>query len=145
MWQKDTDAIMNAFRDEEAVIGLLYKSQTYTVKGWKAPVEWVYPKEGGIPYISGTSIGIFEQTREGYGEIWFELGGRKTMSRMTTAEGVLEAIYSLAGVTPPAENDDAIFRGHPLAVAPKGAAAVFYAIWPAAIVVGAFFIRRRQT
>ncbi|MBI3512674.1 MAG: extracellular solute-binding protein, partial [Proteobacteria bacterium] len=56
IWQKDTDAIMNAFRDEEAVIGLLYKSQTYTVKGWKAPVEWVYPKEGGIPYISGTSI-----------------------------------------------------------------------------------------
>ena len=56
IWQKDTDAIMNAFRDEEAVIGLLYKSQTYTVKGWNAPVEWVYPKEGGISYISGTSI-----------------------------------------------------------------------------------------
>ncbi|HEX2117292.1 MAG TPA: extracellular solute-binding protein [Alphaproteobacteria bacterium] len=56
VWAKDTDSIMNAFRDEEAVIGLLYKSQTYTVKGWKTPVEWVYPKEGGIPYISGTSI-----------------------------------------------------------------------------------------
>ncbi len=56
VWAKDTDSIMNAFRDEEALIGLLYKSQTYTVKGWKTPVEWVYPKEGGIPYISGTSI-----------------------------------------------------------------------------------------
>jgi spermidine/putrescine-binding protein len=56
VWAKDTDSIMNAFRDEEAVIGLLYKSQTFTVKGWKTPVEWVYPKEGGIPYISGTSI-----------------------------------------------------------------------------------------
>jgi spermidine/putrescine-binding protein len=56
VWAKDTDSIMNAFRDEEAVIGLLYKSQTYTVKGWNTPVEWVYPKEGGIPYISGTSI-----------------------------------------------------------------------------------------
>jgi putative spermidine/putrescine transport system substrate-binding protein len=57
IWAKDTDSIMNALRDEEAVIGLLYKSQTYTVKDWKTtPVEWVYPKEGGIPYVSGTSI-----------------------------------------------------------------------------------------
>ena len=37
------------------------------------------------------------------------------MSRVTTAEGVLETIYALAGVTPPAEDEDAIFRGHPLA------------------------------
>jgi len=56
IWAKDTDSIMNALRTEEAVIGILYKSQTYTVKGWNAPVEWVYPKEGGIPYSSGTSI-----------------------------------------------------------------------------------------
>jgi spermidine/putrescine-binding protein len=56
MWVKDTDSIMNAYRDEEAVIGLLYKSQTFTVQGWKAPVAWVYPKEGGVPFISGTGI-----------------------------------------------------------------------------------------
>ncbi len=56
IWVKDTDSIMNAFRTEEAVIGLLYKSQTYTVQGWNAPVEWVYPSEGGIPYVSGTCI-----------------------------------------------------------------------------------------
>ena len=53
------------------------------------------------------------------------------MSRMTTAEGVLETIYSIAGVTPPT-NDDEVFRGHPLAVPPRGAATVFYGIWPAA-------------
>ena len=40
--------------------------------------------------------------------------------------------------------DDDVFRGHPLAVAPKGAAAVFYGIWPALTVVGAFIVRRRQ-
>lgn len=56
IWAKDTDSIMNALRTEEAVIGILYKSQTYTVKGYNAPVEWAYPKEGGIPYSSGTSI-----------------------------------------------------------------------------------------
>jgi len=56
IWAKDTDTMMNAMRTEDALIGILYKSQTYTVKGWNTPVEWVYPKEGGIPYTSGTLI-----------------------------------------------------------------------------------------
>ena len=30
----------------------------------------------------------------------------RSMSRMTTAEGVLEAIYALAGIAPPAEDDE---------------------------------------
>jgi hypothetical protein len=97
-----------------------------------------------VRYMSATSIGLFEQTAPHYGEIWYELGGKKEMSRATTAESALETIYDLAGVKPPVETDDEIFRGHPLAVAPKGAAAVFYGIWPASIVLGAFFIRRRQ-
>jgi ABC-2 type transport system permease protein len=95
-----------------------------------------------VRYVSATSIGLFEQTSSGYGEIWYDLGGKKTMSRVTTAEGVLEAIYSLAGVTQPVETDESIFRGHPLAVAPKGAAAVFYGIWPALVLAGGFFARR---
>jgi MYXO-CTERM domain-containing protein len=97
-----------------------------------------------VQYIANTSTGLFEQTSQHYGEIWYDLGGRRAMSRMTTAEGVLETIYSLAGVTPPAENGDVVFRGHPLAVPPKGAATVFYGIWPAAIVAGLFFVRRRR-
>src|SRR5437764_700596 len=56
IWAKDTDTMMNSMRTEDAVIGILYKSQTYTVKGWNAPVEWVYPKEGGIAYTYGTCI-----------------------------------------------------------------------------------------
>jgi MYXO-CTERM domain-containing protein len=96
-----------------------------------------------IHYVSATSIGIFEQATQHYGEIWYDLGGRRTMSRATTAEGVLETIYDLAGVKPPAETDE-IFRGHPLAVPPKGAATVFYGMWPALVVAGAFFVRRRR-
>ena len=72
------------------------------------------------------------------------LGGRRAMSRTTTAEGVLETIYSLAGIAPPAETGDAIFRGHPLAVPPKRAAAVFYGIWPALVIAGGVFLRRRH-
>jgi hypothetical protein len=97
-----------------------------------------------VHYMSATSIGLFEQTAPHYGEIWYELGGRKTMSRITTAEGVLEAIYEIAGIEPPAEDEESIFRGHPLAVPPKGAATVFYGIWPAVIVASAFLVRRRQ-
>lgn len=96
-----------------------------------------------VQYISATSIGIFEQTAAGYGEIWYFLGGRKTMSRVTTAEGVLETIYSLAGVAPPIESDDAVFRGHPLAVAPKGAGIIFYAMWPCMVAAAALLVRLR--
>src|SRR6266571_5150560 len=95
-----------------------------------------------VQYVSATSIGLFEQNTPHYGEIWYELGGRREMSRVTTAEGVLETIYTLAGVKPPLENEDAIFRGHPLAVPPKGAAAVFYGIWPALVVAGAVLVAR---
>jgi hypothetical protein len=96
-----------------------------------------------VQYVSATSIGLFEQTRPHYGEIWYELGGRREMSRSTTAEGMLETIYDLAGVKPPVESDESIFRGHPLAVPPKGAATVFYGIWPALVVAGALFARRK--
>jgi ABC-2 type transport system permease protein len=98
-----------------------------------------------VQYISATSIGLFEQTSQQYGEIWYELGGRKVMSRVTTAEGVLEAIYELAGMAAPVENDATEFRGHPLAVPPKGAATVFYRLWPALVAGAAFYEFRRHT
>ena len=94
-----------------------------------------------IEYQSNTSIGLFEQSSAGYGEIWYSLGERRTMSRVTSAEGVLESIYSLAGIAPARGEDEDAYRGHPLAVAPKSAAAIFYFLWPAAILVSFFFAR----
>lgn len=96
-----------------------------------------------VQYVSATSIGLFEQTAPHYGEIWYDLGGKRTMSRVTTKDGVLESIYEIAGIAPPAERDD-VFRGHPLAVPPKGAATVFYGIWPALVIAGGFLVRRRH-
>jgi len=101
-----------------------------------------------VDYVSATSVGLFEQTGAHYGEIWYELGGRRTMSRNTTAEGVLEAIYSLAGFgdrSPATSGDHDVFRGHPLAVRPAGAGMVFYIIWPSAVAATAFLMRRRTT
>jgi hypothetical protein len=98
-----------------------------------------------VQYVSATSIGLFEQTREHYGEIWYDLGGRRGMNRLTTAEGVLETIYDLAGVRAPAADGEAVFRGHPLAVAPRGAATVFYGVWPAIVLSGALLVHRSTT
>jgi hypothetical protein len=91
-----------------------------------------------INYVSATSIGLFEQTSAHYGEISYDLNGKNATNRITTAEGVLETIYSLAGISPP-EDDQNIFRGHPLAVVPKGAPLIFYGIWPVFAVAAAFF------
>lgn len=56
IWAQDTDSMMNSMRNGEAIIGLLYKSQTYTVQAWNTPVQWVSPSEGAILYSSGTGI-----------------------------------------------------------------------------------------
>jgi hypothetical protein len=96
-----------------------------------------------VTYVSSTSTGLFEQTSAHYGEIWYDLAGRRTMSRATTAEAVLEAIYQLAGITPPEEGDE-VFRGHPLAVPPRRAATVFYGIWPALVLAAGVFVWRRN-
>ncbi len=96
-----------------------------------------------VRYVSATSIGLFEQSNAGYGEIWYALGGNRTMSRSTTAEGVLEAIYSLAHITPPVVSDNDMFRGHPLATPAQGAGTIFYALWPGIFLASATLARRR--
>ena len=96
-----------------------------------------------VHYVSATSTGLFEQTVDHYGEIWYDLGGQKAVSRETTAEGVLENIFALAALTPPAETG-AIFRGHPLAARPAGAAALLYFLWPTLVLGAGLFALRRQ-
>jgi hypothetical protein len=108
-----------------------------------------------VQYVSATSIGLFEQTNAGYGEIWYEMDGRRTMSRVTTEEGVLEAIYSVAGVALPkespgsragsAESGESVFRGHPLAVPARGAGAFFYLLWPVVVIFGGMIVKSRTT
>jgi hypothetical protein len=94
-----------------------------------------------VRYVSATSIGLFEQTSSGYGEIRYDVGGRKATGRSVTAEAVLETLYSVAGVTPPAPDDDAEFRGHPLVTRAPAAAAVFYLLWPALVISAAIVVR----
>jgi hypothetical protein len=96
-----------------------------------------------INYVSGSATGLFEQAREHYGEIWYELGGKRIVGRSMTRDGVLDAIYELAGLQPPQEGE-AGHRGHPLSAQPFGAVPLFYVVWPLTIVALGFLLHRRR-
>ena len=97
-----------------------------------------------VRYIASTSTGLFEQSTAHYGEVWYQLDDKPPMmSRKTSAEGVLDSIYELAGLEPPADSSE-IFTGHPLAVPPRRAGAVFYGIWPALVLAAGLVHRRRN-
>ncbi len=56
IWARDTDGIMNAMGSGEAVVGLLYRSQTNTVLQRGASVKWIAPEEGAIAVAWGAGI-----------------------------------------------------------------------------------------
>ncbi|HZS10291.1 MAG TPA: ABC transporter permease subunit [Blastocatellia bacterium] len=86
-----------------------------------------------VDYAAQSRSGLFEGADDHYGEIWYELGGNKTMSRSTTEAIVLETICQLASVPPPPQADESGFAGHPLAARPRWAAMIFHGIWPVTI------------
>lgn len=91
-----------------------------------------------------TGTGLFEKPAEGYGEVWYEWNGRRRMTRSTTVPIVLETLYELTGLQPPAVRADDPYAGYPLAARPHGAAVVFYVIWPVTILALAFIGFRRR-
>jgi hypothetical protein len=98
-----------------------------------------------VEYVSASVTGLFEQAKEHYGEIWYDLGGKRIVGRAATTDGVLDAIYELAGIAAPQEGE-AGHRGHPLAAQPTGAMPLFYIVWPLTVVgLGIFLQRRRLT
>jgi len=97
-----------------------------------------------IHYVARTASGLYELADPGYGEIWYEMSGRREMSRMVTDEGVLESIFAVANITPSDENETP-YMGHPLVAEPKGAALIFYGVWPVAVATIGFVLARRRT
>ena len=97
-----------------------------------------------VRYVANTSTGLFEQTDRALWRNLVRARRRRAMSRSTTAEGVLETIYS-------AGRDGAARRGRrqhfPRAPARGAAAArrgVFYGIWPALVIAAGVSPWRRQ-
>jgi ABC-type transport system involved in multi-copper enzyme maturation permease subunit len=96
-----------------------------------------------VRYPFAGRSGLFDND-DRYGQIRYDLGARSATSRSTTEEIVLETIYGLAGVAAPPRAESA-YPGYPLAKRPAGAALVFYALWPAAVITAFFALRRRRT
>ena len=93
-----------------------------------------------IEYAAEGRTGLFEGARDHYGEVWYELDGRRVMSRSTTEPIVLETLFKLAQIEGPKQSDENAFSGHPLATEPAGAAWIYYAVWP--LVVGVLWWMR---
>ena len=68
--------------------------------------------------------------------------GRHTVSRSTTEAIVLQTIFELARVEAPSPAE-ASYPGYPLRATPRGAGWIFYAVWPAVILLLAALRSRR--
>jgi ABC-2 type transport system permease protein len=89
---------------------------------------------------SRSNAGLFEPRVEsrdprasGYGEVWYQVGSRRAMSRSTTEPIVLELIYGLAGVVAPARDTSRAYPGYPRVVQPTLAPLLFYLVFPGLI------------
>ena len=96
-----------------------------------------------VEYAAQSVSGLFEGQADHYGEVWYELGGRSVMSRSTTEPIVLETLYELLGIEPPAPSDEPGYSGYPLAARPRNAALIFYALWPLVTCAGWWVNYRR--
>ena len=95
---------------------------------------------------STTDSGLLEPSARSpqpaaYGEVWYQVGAKRAMSRSTTEPIVLELIYGLAGITPPPRVDRA-YPGYPLAAASGTAPLLFFVVFPG--LVAALWWRLRQ-
>ena len=95
-----------------------------------------------VTYAAQSRSGLFEKPSSNYGEVWYELGGKRAVSRSTTEPIILETIYELAGRRPPAPIEEPAYRGYPLTAQPSAAAWVFFLVWPALVIVMWWWIRR---
>lgn len=97
-----------------------------------------------VDYAASGRTGLFEKPEDHYGEIWYEMNGQKVMERSTIEEVVLEQIYKLAGINPPAHSDETPFTGYPLSVGARGAAWIFFGLWPLVTIMAWLAKNRRR-
>jgi ABC-type transport system involved in multi-copper enzyme maturation permease subunit len=98
-----------------------------------------------VAYAVGSRTGLFERADDHYGEVWYALGERKVMTHSATEPIVLELLYQLANLTPPARREEKSFPGYPLAAYPTGAALIYYFLWPISLALFWWLRRRPET
>lgn len=72
-----------------------------------------------VEYAAQTRTGLFEGAGSHYGEVWYEVGGKRELNRSSSTPIVLETIYRLAGVAQPVAEENA-YPGYPLRTAASG-------------------------
>lgn len=110
-------------------------------RGILSKLQRILPRVA-VDYAASSRTGLFEGAEEHYGEVWYEMGWRKVMSRSTTEPIVLEQLYELAGVKQPERVEENDFPGYPLPARAKGAPWIFYLIFPAATILAFWLIRK---
>jgi hypothetical protein len=98
-----------------------------------------------VRYAPTTSTGLFERPGEHYGEVWYELRGRRALQRSTTEPIVLETVYTLAGLTPPTPDEAPAYPGYPLRASARGAGWLLYGGWPLGVALLWLRARRQRT
>jgi hypothetical protein len=97
-----------------------------------------------VTYGATSRSGLFERPNEHYGEVWYEIGGRREMTRSTTEPIVLETIYHVAGVAPPTPIAEQPYPGYPLAKRSAAAPWLFFLGWQIAIAVAWWLANARR-
>ncbi|MEP6832799.1 MAG: hypothetical protein ABJB74_05365 [Gemmatimonas sp.] len=96
-----------------------------------------------IRYPAAGRSGLFQSAGDHYGEVWYESGGRRLMSRSTIEEVVLETVYQVTGATPPPPDNAPTYPGYPLRAHSTFAPWLFFLAWPL-LIAGAWIGSRRQ-
>jgi ABC-2 type transport system permease protein len=96
-----------------------------------------------VSYSGVSGTGLFASADPHYGEIWYEIGGKRVMLKSAIEPVVLGAIYALAGIhaEPAAESES--YRGYPRRTDAPMAWILFFVIYPA-IVLTAFWRLRKS-
>jgi hypothetical protein len=104
-------------------------------------LERVVPKLR-VEYVGAGGTGLFASADPRYGEIWYELGGKRVMLKSAIEPIVLGMLYQLSGTPNPAVAEGERYGGHPLQSDAPGAVLVFFVLWPALVVIGWWRLRR---
>jgi hypothetical protein len=99
--------------------------------------------EVDVTYAARGRSGLFERPDQHYGEIWYQLGDRREMTRSTTDEIVLETIYRLAGRGAPSVADEKPYSGYPLTARMSAVPWLFFVAWPLCVILAWWAGRRR--
>jgi hypothetical protein len=91
--------------------------------------------------VGAGGTGLFAKPDSHYGEIWYEIAGKRVMLRSAIEQLVLQGIYDLAGIkaAPSAESEK--FSGYPLNSSAPFAWIVFFVALP--VIILTVFVKLR--